>query len=99
MASYSVGAGKVGAYAKLAVASTVDTITFADNVDRVEVISDGAARLYFTTDGSTPTVAGDNCYVMPATASTRTVKATPSNGTVVKVISSGAPTYDVAKAS
>lgn len=101
MASYTVAAGKIGVYAKLAVASTADTITFAEDVQEVEVGSDGAAALYVTVDGSTPTVAGANTWVLPAgSPSVRVLRAqVGNNGTVVKVISSGAPTYWVARAA
>lgn len=101
MASYSVAAGKIGAYAKLAVASTVDTITFADEVQEVEVSSDGAAALYVTTDGSTPTVAGANTWVLPSGGAwVRVLRAQVGNGgTTIKVISSGAPTYSVSRAA
>jgi hypothetical protein len=39
-------------------ASTVDTVTFDYHVPEVEVINLNGAGLYFTVDGSTPTVAG-----------------------------------------
>jgi hypothetical protein len=98
MASYSVTAGQVGAYEKTAVANTVDTITFADNVSRVEVISDGAASISVSVDGSTPTVLGAGGYYLPAVACVRVFPAQPTNGTVVKLISSGTPKYSVSKA-
>jgi hypothetical protein len=101
MAAYTVAAAKIGAYAKLAVASTVDSVTFAEDVQEVEIISDGAAALYVTVDGSTPTVAGANTWILPAGAlTTRTLRAQVGNsGTVVKLISSGAPTYSVSRVS
>lgn len=99
MASYSVAAGAIGAYAKTLVASTVDTITFADDVVGVEVVSDGSAAVYFTVDGTAPTVAGASTYLIPAGLMVRSVKSAPSNGVVVKVISAGTPVYSVARAS
>jgi hypothetical protein len=98
MASYSVTAGQIGAYEKTAVANTVDTITFADNVPQVEIISDGAASITVTIDGSTPTVLGGGGFYLPAVACVRVFPGLPSNGTVVKLISSGTPKYSVSKA-
>lgn len=101
MASYTVASGEHGAYAKTAVADTVDTITFAGNIFSFEVYSDGTDALYFTVDGSTPTVAGQNAYFLPSgSKASRTVKAKPVAGasTVVKVISHGASVYSVTAA-
>ena len=96
MASYS---GVSDKHAQLA-ASTVDTVTLDRDYPEVEVVNrDGAAEIYFTVDGSNPTVAGDNTEYLPATsgASVRVsagafVTGTP---TVVKLISSGTPKYSV----
>jgi hypothetical protein len=98
MASYSVASGEVGASAKTAVADTADTVTFAYFTDRVEVYGDGTDALYFTTDGSTPTVGGNNCWFLPSGAkASRVVNAarTTAGTTVVKVISHGATVYSV----
>jgi hypothetical protein len=97
MASHSVAAGEIGAHAKTLVAATADSVTFADNLRQVEVVSDGAAALYFTIDGSAPVVGANAAYYMPAVPGVRTVG--PVSGQVIKLISSGAPTYSVAKAS
>ena len=43
MASYTVTASEIGTHGKTLVASTVDAVTFADDVPRVTIISDGAA--------------------------------------------------------
>lgn len=96
MASTTVAAGKIGAHNITLSASTVDTVTFTDDVSSVEVINlDGAAAIYYTIDGSTPTVAGANTFVLPATISSA-VHGTPgSAATVVKLISSGTPKYSV----
>lgn len=99
MASYSVTSGQIGAHGKTLVASTVDTVTFADDIPRVRVINDGAAALFITVDGSTPTVNGANCYILPAGAVTSEVysgrMARDEGATVVKLISAGTPTYSV----
>lgn len=101
MATYKVATKKVGAYAKTLVASTVDTVEFADYLPAVEVTSNGTAAIYFTIDGSTPTVGGAECYELPALASVRTVDIPNSSerpATVIKLISAAMPTYSVAKA-
>lgn len=99
MADYDVASTEIGAHAKTLVADTADTVTFANFNSEVEVYSDGAAVLYFTTDGSTPTVGGAGTHFMPASASSRIVRAAEqSDGTtVVKLISAGTPLYSVSK--
>lgn len=99
MAAYAVPAGQIGAYEKTMVAATVDTCTFTgSDLDTVEVVShDGAAAVYFTVDGSTPTVAGGNCWMLPAASSAVTVPVPTAGATVVKLISAGTPTVSVAQ--
>jgi ABC-type Fe3+-hydroxamate transport system substrate-binding protein len=102
MASYTVAAGKVGAYEKTLVGSTVDTVTFADTVDRVEVINhDTALILYVRLDSTDPTVSGAEGVVVPPGVRTINVRRfdPTQNATEVRVISSGTPKYSVAKAS
>lgn len=95
MATHAVASGEVGAHAVLLTASTIETFTFAGGLGRATVVShDGAAALYFTTDGTDPTVGGSHCWVMPAAIGTVTV-AVPGSGTTIKVISAGAPTLSV----
>ena len=101
MASYSVATHKIGAYAKTLTAATVDTVTFADYLQAVEVSKEEGAAIYFTIDGSTPTVGGEGAYFLPASAAVRVIDIPNSNerpATVVKLISAGTPTYSVAKA-
>lgn len=102
MASYSVNAPAIGAYAKTLVASTVDTVTFDRDVNEVEVVTDGSAATYVTTDGSTPTVAGGATILVPAGVAARripvsSVTQAATGGTVVKLISAGTPVYSVAE--
>lgn len=79
------------------VAATSKTFTFDLNFGRVEILNvDGAAAVYISTDGSTPTVAGDGFDVLPAAIGAvelpdRTTTAT----TVVKLISAGTPKVSV----
>jgi hypothetical protein len=100
MASISLAAGKIAATAKTLTANTADTVTFADDLDQVEVSSDGTAALYFTVDGSTPAIGGDNCWELPAGAlAARVVPVPTSGGTVVKLLSAGTPKYSVSRVS
>lgn len=97
MASYDLtGTGGIAVHAKTLVANTVDTVTLDSDWDWVEVVSDGAGALYVRVDGSNPTVAGPNAFVLPAgVASSREIKVRTSTPTVVKLISPGTPTYSV----
>lgn len=98
MASYSVASGEVAAYSKTLVASTVDTVTFTDDRFQIRVHNDtGTAAIHFTVDGSTPTVNGATTYRVPAFAGAYAEVTTQGgSGTeVVKLISSGTPTYSV----
>jgi hypothetical protein len=94
MASYPVAAGEVGVHDKALIASTVDTVTFDRDCDEVEVLAEGSGNVYFTVDGSTPTVSGQNTYKVPA-GQAITVRVPTPGDTVVKLISSTTPTYDV----
>lgn len=78
-------------------AGTVATVTFTTNHSVVEVINrDGAADIFFVVDSSaTPTVGGNNTWVLPATKCSLEVTAPSEGGTTVKLISSGTPTYSV----
>ena len=96
MADYTVGEDEVAVHNKTLVASAVDTVTFFDALEAIEVISDGAAKIYVTTDGSAPTVAGANTRVIPATICARVIRM--SSGKSVKLISSGSPTYSIERA-
>lgn len=82
-------------------ASVVDSITFSGNPKTVEVCNrDGAAAIYFTVDGSVPTVGGDDCFVVAAAAGAAlSVDASATAATVVKLISSGTPAYSVTGAT
>lgn len=96
MADYTVAAGDKAVHAKTLVADTVDTVTLGRDWKEIEVLShDGAAAIYFTTDGSEPTVEGAHCDVVPATPSSAIVKRRGAGPTTVRLISAGTPLYSV----
>lgn len=111
MAEYEVPNGHVGAHEKTLVGGVVDTVTFALGdpsapgwarlPTAVEILTDGAADIYATVDGSVPSVGGTNCYRVPAAAGAAVIDVRDSDSTdvvVVKLISSGAPVYSVSRA-
>lgn len=88
------------------VADTVDTVTLTAWSRYVLVINKSTSDIiYVTTDGSTPTVAGDNTYCVLAGQSkllfNEGVQPEPalslSGSTTVKLISTGTPAYGVEK--
>lgn len=102
MATYNIAANEIGAHSKTLTANTVDTVRLRvdgdhEPSDEIEVYSDGTAAIYFTTDGSAPTVGGAGAYFMPPNPGVRTVEWPGGNDAVVKLISAGTPTYSVAR--
>jgi len=97
MTSYD--AGSIGCYGKTLTANAVDTVTFAEDLDKVEVLSNGAAAIYVTVDGSDPTIGSGDSWEVPATPCARTLPVPTSGKTIVKLRSSGAPAYSVSKES
>lgn len=93
----TVPAGQIGAYGLTLTASQVTEVDFVDDVDVIEIITDGTAALYATVNGSVPTVGGGNCYYLPAVAGSKEIHPPTSGGTAIKLISSGTPTVGVAK--
>lgn len=83
------------------VANTPATVTLDKDYKSIDVCNvDGAAAVYFTVDGSTPTVAGTGTWVLPAVICS--MEMTPrddgdphSGPTVVKLISTGTPKVSV----
>jgi hypothetical protein len=100
MATYAVERDAVGAYELALKANSVDVVEFASNLAKVEVISDGQAAIYFTVDGEAPTLKGENCFYLPAgLAAVREVQSPRNQPTIVQLISSGTPSYSVARVS
>jgi hypothetical protein len=81
-------------------AGAVSPFTFDLDYDQVEVLNrDGTAEIYFTVDGTEPTVGGTGCEVLPAAMGSIVVAAPNApgagGGTVVKCISTGTPKVSV----
>lgn len=94
MATHTIAAADKSKQFALA-ASTVDTVTVDANTDTVTILSDGTAAVYFTVDGSTPTVAGINTLPIPAAVSTFEVGPRHGFAGTLKLISAGTPTLTV----
>lgn len=100
MANYTVASGHNGVEPWTMVASQVDTVTFADDVKRVDVMSDGTAEVRLVVGGGTPAIgaagASSSSFRIPAAGGT-TVLNIPLGTTtdVVKLISAGTPKVSV----
>lgn len=83
------------------VANTVKTMTLDRDYAMIDVCNvDGVAAIFFTVDGSTPTVGGDGAFQIPAAIGNlqiapRNAGAAHTGVTVVKLISAGAPAVTV----
>lgn len=97
MATYSVAAGKRGVRAKSLSANVEDVVDFADDIPAVEVyVESGTATVYFTTDRSTATVAGDNTDPV-APGSSLAVTVWTGGPSQIRLKSSAAAVYHVSK--
>ena len=73
------------------VANTAATVTLDLDYPTVEVTNvDGVDAVYFTTDGSTPSVGGDGSHVLPAAIGAVEINPRTSGATVVKLKSASA---------
>lgn len=97
MTTTAVAAAELAAHAITLTPDTVDTVNFARDCAEVEVLNiNGAGALYFTVDGSTPTVAGKNTHLVPAAAGAGKRVGVRGGGlTAVKLISAAATSYSV----
>lgn len=77
--------------------ATVATQTIAtSNADEVIVhFVSGTGPIYFTVDGSTPTVGGDDTFIVHSNVPARAVRVPTSDSVVVKLISASADGYSV----
>ncbi len=101
MPDVTVATGKVAAHGIVLVANQISTVTFADNIESVDIISDGTAAVFYTIDGSDPTIAGQHCYPIPAgvlSVDNRHTLNSSSTQDRVKLISAGTPTVTIVRA-
>lgn len=100
--THTLSATDIGAHLVTLTANTVETFSFPRDLDRVDVISDGTADIYYTLDGSDPTVAGSKTYRIPAggpVVDTRAPGTPGDSSTIVKLISAGKPVVSVQRGS
>lgn len=91
----TIAAGEISSGIVTTTVGQVDTVNFGRDVDQVLVMNyDGADWLFFTTDGSTPTVGGKNCFaVVPGAGAGLVVSVGGGGQTAVKLISATATKY------
>lgn len=96
MAAQNLAQGSVGSTLATLAANVVDTITFLNtDVPVVEIVSPASntVGIWYTLDGTDPTVGGANSYYLPPGMVVS--KEPTSNPTVVKLIANGTPQYRV----
>lgn len=96
VADYTVPAKHIGVHAKTLIAGTQDSVTFlGSDLAEVEILSNGSADIYVHFGPGNATVAGTDCYRIMAAMGATVLPVDTSGDTVVKLISSGTPTYSV----
>lgn len=103
MTIYNLNKGEVAVQDKLLVANVADVVNFPQEVRFVEVLTDGTADVFVTTDGSAAVVDGAHTFKVPATAlpfSGATSRPVSSrrlelDGTQVQVVSAAGVRYSV----
>ncbi len=89
MPDYTVAAGLIAAHNATVTAGQVTTVTFREDLPSVDVIADGSTDVYYTLDGSAPTIAGAHTYRLPVGAMTIDTRQPNTSGpTVVRLIAS-----------
>lgn len=78
------------------VAATVATVALAGNSKYVEVLNRGDDDIFFTINGTDPTVAGDDTFACPAGEFVKVRNYDRDNTVSVKLISAATPDYSVA---
>lgn len=100
VADFTVAPGDLGKYEIALAAGVETTVTFSEDLDQVEISNDtGAARVYFTVDGTPATVRGARCRQLPAAMHYVRPNVYGSGNTKVRLISEATTMVSVAKAS
>ena len=94
MATYTVTDGSIGSPAFALNAGQLSTVTFTEDLLSVEVVSDGAAPIWWRCDGGTPAIDGQGSYYLPMSGVDQR-QPSSSGPTVVKLLSAGTPTVRV----
>ena len=77
-------------------AATADVVTLGRNFRRVEVTNrSGDAEIWVRIGGTNPGVGGDDATCLPAAIGSVVIESNERGNTVVRLISSGTPTYTV----
>lgn len=76
-------------------ANVVTTITFDTYYPKIEIINRGDTDLWIRADGTNPTVAGDECDIIPAHSYKDNIVNKNDANTIIKIISSAAIGYTV----
>jgi hypothetical protein len=77
--------------------NVVESFRFPDNVAQLEILSDGASDIYFTVDGTTPTIGHPKSYRIQSVMGSTIMTPTASGPTFVKMISEGTPNVSVGR--
>lgn len=70
------------------------TVSLGVDADYVEVLNRGAFDLYFTIDGTTPTIGGNDVEIVPAGTALEVSRKAPGNATV-KLVAPGSVAFTV----
>ena len=95
MALHRIARGQIAVHAVTLIANVADTVTWQDEVEMVEVLTDGSVDVYVATDGNPATVDGQNCYRIPQNEGLATWRELNASGGTLSIISSGSPLYSV----
>lgn len=77
-------------------ASTVATVALDGGFEAVELVNHGSDAIYFSLDGTTPTVQGDDFFVAAAGGWVVEPDSDRAGAVSVKLISAGTPSYSLA---
>lgn len=101
MPEYTIAEGDFGVHEIPLTPDTEAKVTFRFSVRDVEVENvTGTARVYFTTDGTQPTVKGPNCRALPAALhAVEITRGSYSAGanTVIRLVTAGTTTVSVTR--